>query len=151
MPIPLPTPAHAAAFRSLADWIASDGELKRVTRVVRSWQGAKDEDALPAALTQLPWLRLTPEMQPIEPFALLGAGLRSFRSPLRVTVETAHAGSDAADSVKLWDRIFDRVMAWDHEAASVSWVTPERPAQATNDSDFTVATGAFVLDLYVTG
>lgn len=140
--------AHEVAFTSLVAWLRADQPLARAVRTWRVWDGDKGSDVLPASAAQLPWVRLTPEPGPIEPFTFGSLG-RSWRVPLVVAIEAAVPGSDVADSMRLWGAIFDCLLAWDHGASGVSDLLPTAAAESVNDSDFTVARGSALLVMFV--
>ena len=153
MPINLPNDTVATAYRAFADWIRRDKDIARVFNKFDSWEGDPKGDKLPMSVNQMPSLSLTPTMGAMEPFCNVGWGVRSFLVPLTIEITTCVHGTLGEESIKLWDLVFTRAMAWDYRANGVSEMTPIQPAQTTPDlaSDLTPATGKILLTLYVNG
>ena len=150
-PLRLPTSTHATVYRAFVNWIQSDPKLGSQVRIWQDWNNDKTANALPASVSQLPWVQFTPETEKMEPYCLLndGTGRRSFEAPMRIDIETAVAGSLWEDSAKLWEQIRVRGMTFVSRDVSDFWAS--MPATTSNDADFTLAKGSFHFDMYVEG
>lgn len=151
---------HTLAFREFVAILMEDPDLSREVKNWTTYDGDRDNDALPSTVNELPYIRISPQLGPWSRAASWGAAAVA-DSPVFVTIETAVAGTNWDDSANLWAAIHRRIYSQDPveraavnarlEAAGIYDLEIVQPAASINDSGspFAVATGKFKLCMMI--
>lgn len=106
MPLPSPWPRwhFSRAYDALIDVLRDDPLLKRTVNTWRTWDGEPDDAAVPEP-KQMPWIRLTPTLSPIE---LATEG--DYQVPFAVQIEMACNTTDARHMLDFWGAIVEALV-----------------------------------------
>lgn len=134
----LPADGRLTAMRGFIALLRNDPDLKRVVETWRVWDGTTGEEA-PATVAQCPWVRVTCAPMASELLHNLVS-----EQPVKVTVETAVAGTAVDDSLLLWsaiERAIFRNCPESHYSVGISRVDVEKPGWGDIDADAKMVLG----------